>query len=127
MMVDDKLCDEALAEWARTPAGRLFYIKLQKVVMSLPDRGAKGGALREHNARRRFAAELMAVMAERMTEPIGADSRDAESISERPIIFQLGRPGVVQPKQRRGARPRISDTGTWRDTKPDAPGPTNTG
>lgn len=99
MRLDDKLVHEALQRWARTSDGRVFYVALQKVLMGVTS-NTEAGALQENLGRRRFAAELMAVMAEGMTE---ADKLDAGS---RPIVFELA--GPVAVSSARGTRRRIS-------------------
>ena len=98
-MIDNKLVHEALQRWARTPDGRVFYVGLQKVLMGVPS-DKSDGALRENLGRRTFASELMAVMAEVMTENLSDDGID------RPIVFQLQRPALVAGQ--RGARRRVS-------------------
>lgn len=100
-MIDQKLVDEALQRWARTPDGRLFYVSLQKVLMGVPT-DKTDGALRENLGRRTFASELMAVMAEVMTENL---SDDGIGSVERPIVFQLQQPVAVAGQ--RGARRRV--------------------
>lgn len=109
-MIDEKLCDEALQRFARTPDGTLFYLKLQKVLAGIPAT-TESGALQENLGRRRFAAELMAVMAEAMAEPVSDGSDDAKrrlASGERPVIFQLQR-GVAVATGPRGARRRVAD------------------
>jgi hypothetical protein len=100
-MIDDKLVHEALQRFARTPDGRVFYIGLQKILMAVPSDNSDG-ALRENLGRRKFASELMAVMAEVMTENL---SDDGIGSGERPIVFQLKQPAVGA--RQRGARRRI--------------------
>lgn len=105
-MIDDKLVHEALQRYARSPDGRVFYIGLQKVLMGVPS-DSEPGALRENLGRRRFASELMAVMAEAMTENSGDGSGgDGIGSGERPIIFQLRGPAVVAGQ--RGAKRRVA-------------------
>lgn len=107
-MIDDKLVHEALQRFARTPDGRAFYVGLQKVLMGVPSDNSDG-ALRENLGRRRFASELMAVMAEVMSENDQSDDPRG-----RPIIFTFAKP--VAGARSRGARRRVSGTGT----EPDA-------
>lgn len=105
-MIDETICDEALKRWARTADGRLFYVKLQKVVMGLPTQ-AKSGALRVNHGRRSLALEIMAVMAEGMVEDSGGGSGGAGT-DDRPVIFHIDRPAVAVPRQR-GAKRRVAD------------------
>jgi hypothetical protein len=100
-MIDQKLINEALQRWARTPDGRVFYVGLQKLLMGVPS-GDDFGALRENLGRRRFASELMAVMAEVMSEIETSD--DPRS---RPIVFTLAQP-VAGTRGVRGARRRVA-------------------
>jgi hypothetical protein len=99
-MIDDKLVHEALQRFARTPDGRVFYIGLQKVLMAVVS-SEQDGALRENLGRRRFASELMAVMAEVMSEIEPSDDPRG-----RPIVFTLSKP--VAGARTRGARRRVS-------------------
>lgn len=101
-MIDDKLVQEALQRFARTADGRVFYVGLQKVVMGIPSE-TSGGALRLNLGRRRFASELMAVMAEGMSE-----SEPSDDPRDRPIVFTLSKPVAVSGA--RGARRRVSGT-----------------
>jgi len=103
-MIDEKLCDEALQRFARSADGRLFYLKLQKVLMGVPATD-KRGALRENLGRRKLASELMAVIAEAMSEDIG-DGANGNTGSERPIVFSLARPAAVATGPR-GVRRRV--------------------
>lgn len=100
-MIDQNLINEGLQRFARTPDGRNFYVGLQKILMAVPTDTSEG-ALRENLGRRRFASELMAVMAEGMTENT---SDDGIGSGERPIVFQLQRPTAVAGQ--RGARRRV--------------------
>jgi hypothetical protein len=126
-MIDEKLCHEALQRFARDAAkpgdGELFYVLLQKVLLGFPTAAAGAdisGALRENLGRRKLAAELMAVMAEVMAEPIGDRGNDEQRAKlargERPVIFQFPRPN--QRRRQPGARRRgIGEPPT---TEPDA-------
>jgi hypothetical protein len=101
-MIDDKLVHEALQRFARTPDGRVFYVGLQKLLMAVVSSETEG-ALRENLGRRRFASELMAVMAEVMSE-----IKDSDDPRDRPIVFTLSKP--VAGYGARGARRRVSAT-----------------
>lgn len=102
-MIDQNLVNEGLQRFARTPDGRNFYVGLQKILMAVPTDTSEG-ALRENLGRRRFASELMAVMAEVMTE-----SDQSDDPSSRPIVFTLAKPVAVSGA--RGARRRVSGSG----------------
>ena len=108
-MIDQQQVNEALARIARTADGRIFYVGLQKVLMGVPSQPSDG-ALRENLGRRSFASELMAVMAEAMSETDPSDDPGS-----RPVIFALSKPAAVAGT--RGSRRRVSGTG---DTKPGA-------
>jgi hypothetical protein len=98
-MIDQKLVEEALARFARSADGRVFYLGLQKVLMGVPSENSEG-ALRENLGRRRFASELMAVMAEGMSE-----SNPSDDPRDRAIVFTLAKPVAVSGA--RGARRRV--------------------
>jgi hypothetical protein len=102
-MIDDKLVHEALQRFARTPDGRVFYVGLQKLLMGVPS-GDDFGALRENLGRRRFASELMAVMAEVMTS-----ENESDDPNGRPIVFSLSKPATGYSGAR-GARRRVAPT-----------------
>ena len=66
-MTENEDFQEALDRIARTPDGRALYLYLQKALCSIsldPHRGA----LRRHEGRRMFAAELMGLMAKGIRE-----------------------------------------------------------
>jgi hypothetical protein len=109
-MIDQKLCNEALQRIARTSDGRLLYLLFQKVVTGVPT-DSRSGALKVNLGRRTLASELMAVMAETMTEATSDGTGDP---SERPIIFSLARPVVVA--RNAGARRRVSADTSNADT-----------
>lgn len=101
MTIDDKFVHEALQRFARSPDGVCFYLALQKVLMSVPT-SLEAGALQENVGRRRFASELMAVMAKGMSEtPTSDDPRG------RPVIYKLPEPVALGGA--RGVRRRVSD------------------
>lgn len=104
-LIDNETCKDALRRIARTAEGRLFYIALQKVLMGVPS-DTKRGALRENLGRRKLASELMAVMAEAMSESTSGGTGDP---NERPIVFSLASPVAVAGGTR-GARRRVADT-----------------
>jgi hypothetical protein len=116
-MIDQKLCEEALQRIARDAGkpgdGELLYIWLQKVLLGFPTAEAGSdisGALRENLGRRKFAAEIMAVMAEVMAEPVGDRASDEQraklASGERPVIFQFPRP-IPRSNKQRGAQRRV--------------------
>ena len=109
MKIDNDLVNEALQRWARTPDGVTFYVALQKVLMGVPSMNDPG-ALQENLGRRKFASELMAVMAEAMSE-----TKPSDDPRGRPIIYTLaGARAVAGP---RGARRRVSpEPGTGTDS-----------
>jgi hypothetical protein len=112
-VIDQKLCEEALQRIARDAGkpgdGELLYIMLQKVLLGVPSSG-KSGALRENLGRRKLAAEIMAVMAEVMAEPVGDRTSDEQrrklASGERPVIFQFPRP-IERGTKQRGAQRRV--------------------
>lgn len=98
-MIDQELVNEGLKRFARTPDGRNFYVSLQKLLMGIPSDRSES-ALRENLGRRTFASELMAVMAEGISESASDDP------NTRPIVFTLAQPVAVSGA--RGARRRVS-------------------
>jgi hypothetical protein len=63
-MIETRHMAEAMDRIARSADGQMFYRFLQKVLCETLADGASDGALREQEGRRRFAAQLMANMAE---------------------------------------------------------------
>lgn len=61
-MIDDKDLAEALDRIGRSPDGRLLYLFCQKTLCQVLPGDQTESALREHEGRRRFAAELMGHM-----------------------------------------------------------------
>lgn len=80
-MTDDDLA-KSIDRIARSGDGRDLYLFLQKTVCDLAPGECTDGALREFEGRRRFASELMAMMAKGIIESGGRDNQ--------PIVF--GRP-----------------------------------
>jgi hypothetical protein len=121
-MIENKEIAEAIDRIARTPDGQVLYLFLQKVRLSITDDPSEG-ALRQHEGRRRFAAELMAYMAE------GIQDSDRHAIT-----FARAKPrSDAGAKSRpRGAARRITDrtfVSGWDgpDTGPDPVASTDTG
>lgn len=78
MTTDDDL-KAAIDRLARTADGRELYLYLQKTLLSLAIGDRTDGALREHEGRRMFAADLMSLMAKGIEESGGRDNQ--------PIVF----------------------------------------
>jgi hypothetical protein len=78
MTTDDDL-NAAINRLARTADGRDLYLYLQKAVLSLASGDRTDGALREHEGRRMFAADLMRLMETGIEESGGRDNQ--------PIVF----------------------------------------
>lgn len=90
-------CKQALDRIARSPDGQIFYRFLQRTLCAVcldPDLGA----LRGHEGRRMFAAELMAIMAE------GIADSDRYAIT----FVRASRDPSAQPRAR-GAGRRVTD------------------
>lgn len=91
MITDDDLI-KAWDRIARTPDGALIYRYFQKIIMgNLDDLDPSDRALRSHAARRRFAAELMGLMAKGLDESGGRTdlpNDDAGQPSGRPVVFR---------------------------------------
>lgn len=66
---------------ARTADGELFYLYLQRVRLGVAPEGISSRALRELEGRRKFAADLMAFMAEGI--------RTSGRAGNRPVTFAL--------------------------------------
>lgn len=86
-MTADRDCDseddmnKAIDCIARSIDGKALYLFLQKTLMGVLTGNHPDGALREHEGRRMFAAELMALMAKGIEESSGSDA------SNHPIVF----------------------------------------
>jgi len=102
-MISDDDIRKAVANIARTPEGLLLYRYLQKELMGVPTT-PEAGALLEHNGHRKFAAKLMAMMAE------GIDSGQRTgtgSPTDQPVTFVAREPRAVSAG--RGAGRRVTD------------------
>jgi hypothetical protein len=113
-MIENQAIHEALDRIARSGDGNLLYRFCQKVVCEIC-LDPSDGALRQHEGRRRFAAELMAHMAE------GIQDSDRHAIT-------FARARSAPDTRPRGAARRVTADTTvagWNDS-PDAPnsGPT---
>jgi hypothetical protein len=82
MMISEKDIADAIDRIARSDDGELLYRYLQKIVMWIPDLSADEGALRQDQGRRRFALDLMGLMAKGIDERSGSTGGTA-----RPVIF----------------------------------------
>jgi len=90
--IDDKDINEALDRLARTRDGELLYRFFQKTMMGILDQHAPDeSALRTEHGRRRFAAELMAMMAKGIDES-GGRTDSSSRASERTIVFRAREP-----------------------------------
>jgi len=102
MMADLSISDDdvakALDAIARTPAGYAFYCGLHKTALGFPsDADPSDGTLRANFARRKFARELMDLMAKGIDESHGrADPTDKPSA--RPVVFRPREPAAVSKR-----------------------------
>ena len=85
MIISEEDMREAIDRIARTHDGQLLYRYFQQSLSGVPT-NANDSALREHNGRRSFAAELMGLMAKGIEESGGTDA------SKRPIVFTRKQP-----------------------------------
>jgi hypothetical protein len=106
-MISDDDFKQAFDDMARTPAGRLVYLHLQRTLCQLCP-SDQPGALRRHEGRRTFAGELMAMMAKGIEQSGGSDP------SERPAVFAVRQRANIS--SRRGTERRVA--GYVDDTKP---------
>ncbi len=89
-MITDEDIAQATDRIARTPDGELLYLYLQRIVMFVPDLSAEVCALRIDQGRRRFAADMMALMAKGIDESGGSTSTSSGTggkRSERTVVF----------------------------------------
>lgn len=107
-MISDEDIAKALDRLARTADGELLYRYLQKIVMFVPGLEADDGALRVDQGRRRFALDLMALMAKGIDESDGRDHSTGGKRSERTIVFAARRP--VGQQRYTNARDFLRDT-----------------
>lgn len=77
--MNDSDIAKALDRIARSADGRDLYAFLQKTLCDLASGECSDGALREMEGRRRFASELMAMMAKGIIDSGGRDNQ--------PIVF----------------------------------------
>lgn len=90
MNVEDEHLRGAIDRISRTPDGRMLYLFLQKTLSSFPVTDGSVDALRDHNGRRMFAHDLMAIMAAGIRETHGG--RDP---TDGPITFAGPKPVAV--------------------------------
>ena len=97
-MIDDEQLKLAIDRIARTADGELLYRYLQKTLMGvLAEHGPADCALRTEHGRRRFAADLMAMMAKGIDESGGrSDTDTGGKSSERTVIFRAREPVAVR-------------------------------
>lgn len=96
-MIDDEQIKQALDRIAHTADGELLYRYLQKTLMGTLGEHAPGkSALRTEHGRRRFAAELMAMMAKGIDESGGHVSTDRPT--ERTVVFRASKPVAVSAR-----------------------------
>ncbi len=87
-MITDEDIAQAVDRIARTADGELLYRYLQRIVLFVPDLSAEVCALRIDQGRRRFAADLMALMAKGIDERGGSSSSNPDGKrSERTVVF----------------------------------------
>lgn len=91
-MISDADIAQAMDRHARTSDGALLYRYLQRIVMFVPPLGGDESALREDLGRRRFAHDLMALMAKGIEES-GGRHDTSTSATERLVVFSRG-PGA---------------------------------
>jgi hypothetical protein len=105
-MIDEKIINDAIDRIACTSDGEILYRYLQQVVCetSIPPTDS---ALREHSGRRRFAADLMGLMAK------GIDASGGRNGSERPVILGRREPGDARRKL--SAREWLAGQPKWDD------------
>jgi hypothetical protein len=106
--ISDEELLQALDRIARTPDGALLYLYFQRAVLELfRDPSANNGALRAHEGRRNFAAELMGRMARGIDESGRATtSQRTGYTTERPVVFRTA--GNTAGKSRLSVRERIA-------------------
>lgn len=88
-MIDDNDIAQAFDRIARTPDGETIYRHFQKRLMgTLADHAPEDSALRTEHGMRRFAAELMAMMARGIDESDGRNSSPGDRATERVVVFR---------------------------------------
>ena len=105
-MIEEKDLREMLDRFARTPDGQLFYRYCQKQLCAIAT-SENDSALREHQGRRRFAADLMALMAKGIED------------SDRPITFSVSGARSTATGARGAARRVTLDTAVSGWDSPD--------
>jgi hypothetical protein len=105
-MTDEQMRREALKRIALTPDGRLLHLQLQLVLMEMPHAQADASALLKYDGRRRFAAEMKAVMDESIAE--NPSDRSADATVDRPIVVAPRTGGVIE-RAPAGARRRVPE------------------
>lgn len=99
MAVTDKDLHRSLDSIARTPDGRDLYLYLQKVLCGIPTGVTSDCALQSDHGRRRFASELMGLMAKGIEESDG-------HFGSRAIVFSVA--GGVRTGRAGGAGRRVT-------------------
>ena len=87
-MITDEDMHKAIDNIARSADGQLLYLYFQKTLCSISTSPDVECALPEHNGRRKYAAELMGLMAKGIEESAGSRTAD------RTVIFARREPGA---------------------------------
>ena len=87
-MITDEDMHKAIDNIARSADGQLLYLYFQKTLCSISTSPDAQCALPSHEGRRKYAAELMALMAKGIEESAGTRSAD------RTVIFARREPGA---------------------------------
>jgi hypothetical protein len=89
--IDEKFLLEAIDRIARSADGRLLYLHLQRRLMAVRMTDDPS-ALNSDNGERRFASNLMGLMATGISESGGRTSSDSGPGSEQPIVIAVAKP-----------------------------------
>lgn len=106
-MIDDDDIKQAFDRIARTADGETIYRYFQKRLMgTLADHAPEDSALRSEHGMRRFAAELMSMMAKGIDESGGRSTSPGDRATERTVVFRAREPsrGNQRPGFREYAR-----------------------
>lgn len=107
-MIDDEDIKNAFDRIARTAEGETIYRHFQKKLMgTLAEHAPEDSALRTEHGMRRFAAEVMAMMAKGIDESGGRSSTDQRA-SERTVVFRTS--GAVRTGKHVTARDHLRNT-----------------